>query len=154
MVLTQEPPNCTKFCHFVAISLISMPHIILFQFLMLFGNGPKITVRAPLWFILFSPALGSSFISQPPRLHEKFREFGGKLASTFFSNHIILTKLSKIVSNSKKSRKISLTHFDFRPNGCSGILRLNNRTIFLKIQPITSYGLDLFSFIQVRTTLD
>ena len=51
IVLTQKPPNCTKLCEIEANSLISMTHIILFQFLMLFGNGPKITVRAPLWWL-------------------------------------------------------------------------------------------------------
>ena len=48
MVQFEKSQSALKFREIVAISLKSMPHITLFQILMLCGNGPKITVRAPL----------------------------------------------------------------------------------------------------------
>ena len=43
----EKSQSALKFREIVAISLKSMPYIILFQFIMLLGNGPKITVSAP-----------------------------------------------------------------------------------------------------------
>ena len=48
IIINEKFQNALKFCEIVANSLKSMPYIIFFQFVMLLGNGPKITVRAPL----------------------------------------------------------------------------------------------------------
>ena len=51
MVQFEKSQSALKFREIVAINLNSMPYIILFQFVMLCGNGPKIIVRAPLWIL-------------------------------------------------------------------------------------------------------
>ena len=48
IVQFEKSQSALKFREIVAINLKSMPYIILFQFVMLCGNGPKIRVRAPL----------------------------------------------------------------------------------------------------------
>ena len=79
-------------------------------------------------------------------LAENQRAYSFQIIS-FWRNYQKCLKFQKITQNFTHLHTLIFGQYS---NGCSGILRLNNRTIFLKIHPITSYhhGRDLFSFIQ------